>query len=131
MRGSYGIQVTPSDCPNVEYRDNTPDIRQIYAETRLLLMPSSYESWGRCAIEAAASGIPTIAHGTPGLLESLSWAGIFAHRDDLDAWVRAIEWLDESETYAEQSDRVLARSRELDPKRDLDRFEAELLGVIG
>jgi len=131
VRGAYGAQVTPSDCPNVTYLENTPDVRVIYADTRLLLMPSNYESWGRCAIEAAVSGIPVLAAPAPGLVESLAWSGIFIERDDLDSWVRAIEWLDESETYREQSDRVLARSRELDPKRDLDRFEAELLGVIG
>jgi len=130
IRGAYGHQITPGDVPNVEYRLNTPDVREVYRDTRLLLMPSSYESWGRVAIEAAASGIPTIAHPAPGLVESLSWAGIFADREDLAAWERAIRWLDESETYAEQSDRVLERSRELDPKADLDRFEEELLGVI-
>ncbi|MFI1769152.1 glycosyltransferase family 4 protein [Streptomyces sp. NPDC020800] len=58
----------------------------VYSRSRVMLMPSLYESWGRVAVEAFASGIPVIAHPTPGLVESLGEAGIFAYRDDLNAW---------------------------------------------
>lgn len=70
--GSYGDQVPQPrpHLPNVEVMANQPDVRRVYARTRLLLMPSTYESWGRVAVEAAASGIPTIASDTPGLVET-------------------------------------------------------------
>ena len=38
--------------------DHTTDMRSVYAQTRVLLVPSVYESYGRVALEAAASGIP-------------------------------------------------------------------------
>jgi len=56
-------------------------------------MPSEYESWGRVGVEAMASGIPVIAHPTPGLQESLGDAGVFVDRNDIDGWERAIRRL--------------------------------------
>ncbi|WP_262928542.1 glycosyltransferase family 4 protein [Streptomyces sp. CBMA152] len=47
----------------------------VYSRSRVILMPSLYESWGRVAVEAFASGIPVIAHTTPGLVESMGEAG--------------------------------------------------------
>lgn len=90
--GGYGPQVI-EDHPNVTIMQPTVDMREVYSQTRLLLMPSLYESWGRCAIEAAASGIPTIAHPTPGLQEALGAAGTYVDRDDPDAWVGAVQRL--------------------------------------
>jgi len=90
--GGYGQQVI-EEHPNVELMQQTADMREVYTQTRVLLMPSTYESWGRCAVEAAVSGIPTIAHPTPGLSESLSWAGTFVDRADLDVWVDSVALL--------------------------------------
>ncbi|MFE4971343.1 glycosyltransferase [Kitasatospora sp. NPDC056651] len=50
---------------------------RVYARSRVVLMPSSHESWGRVGVEAFASGIPVIAHPTPGLAECLGHAGIY------------------------------------------------------
>ncbi|UQA91872.1 hypothetical protein [Streptomyces halobius] len=44
-------------------------------------------------MEPFASGIPVIAHPTPGLVESLGDARIFAYRDDLNAWIHALRSL--------------------------------------
>lgn len=85
VMGAYGDQIVPV-LPNVEIRQHGTDMRDVYGSTRILLAPSSYESWGRVGVEAMASGIPVIAHPTPGLLESLDFAGNFVHRGDLDGW---------------------------------------------
>jgi hypothetical protein len=66
-------------------------------------MPSSYESWGRVAIEAACSGIPTIAHPTDGLLEALGPAGIFVDRRKTRQWQAELERLDDPDQYAKAS----------------------------
>jgi glycosyltransferase involved in cell wall biosynthesis len=120
--GGYGEQ-QPPDLPNVLVLDHMPGRQMrdaVYARTRLLLMPSDYESWGRVGVEAMCSGIPVVAHPTEGLRESLGPAGIFCDRDDTDAWQAAIERLDNSRSYAAASRRALARSEELDPAADLD-----------
>lgn len=110
--GGYG----PQDCrdmPNVTVSENTDDMRQVYGRTKILLMPSRYESFGRCAIEAAASGIPTIASPTPGLRESLGWAGIFCDPDDFTAWKAALRQLLNDDIWEASSKRSAQRSAEL------------------
>lgn len=74
--GGYETQVI-EDLPNVTILENQEDIREAYKRTKVLLMPSAYESYGRVALEAAASGIPTIASPTLGLREALGEAGTY------------------------------------------------------
>lgn len=121
--GSYDEQITQT-LPNVTYVPNSPDIKQWYAKTRILLMPSKYESWGRTATEAMCSGIPVICTDTPGLKENCEKGGIFIkNRDNVKEWVEAITKLDDKKTYSWASRKAKARSRELDPRKTLDEFE--------
>jgi glycosyltransferase involved in cell wall biosynthesis len=47
--------------PNVTFRRRQSDMRKVYAQTRLLLVPSQWEeSFCRVALEAQASGIPVV-----------------------------------------------------------------------
>lgn len=121
VKGGYGNQTRPRS-PNWTQMPTQRDMRAVWAETRILLMPSAYETWGMVGVEAMCSGIPVIAHPTPGLRESLGDAGIFVDRDDLDAWVAEIERLDDPSEYRAASEAALKRSVELDPTPDLDRF---------
>lgn len=95
VEGIYGEQIAPpnlSDAwcarhPNIEFMKNSPDFRDVLRKTKVLLMPSNYESFGRCAVEAACAGIPSIVHPTLGLLESLG-AEREPTREEMEAgWV--------------------------------------------
>jgi len=108
--------------PNLSYLPNTPDIRSVYSQTGILIIPSEYESWGRVGVEAMASGIPVIAHPTEGLKESLSYAGLYCDREKVEDWVEMIRALDNPDFRREVSDKCLQRSRELDPARGLAEF---------
>lgn len=121
VKGGYGPQVIPDVIPdNVEVVENTPSMRDdVYARTKLLLMPSDYESWGRVGVEAMASGIPVIAHPTEGLTESLGSAGNFLDRDDIPGWCDTIDKLLKPRAWGAASKKAKARSAELDPARDL------------
>lgn len=121
VKGAYGQQILP-DLPNVEVLDHVrgEDMReQVYARTRVLLMPSSYESWGRAGVEALASGIPVVAHPTPGLTESLGDAGIFVDREDIAGYEAVLRKLAQPAEYRLASKRARARSAELDPAVEL------------
>ncbi len=121
VRGGYGTQVIPR-ARNIETVAHVDDMRQVYRRTRILLMPSAKETWGRVGVEAMASGIPVIAHPTAGLLESLSDAGIFVDRADHRAWVEEIQRLQDPDEWERASLKAKARSAELDPTPDLERF---------
>ena len=121
--GSYDEQITQT-LPNVTYVPNSPDIKQWYAQTRILLMPSKYESWGRTATEAMCSGIPVICSDTPGLRENCEKGGIFIkNRDNVKEWVEAITKLDDKKTYSWASRKAKGRSREFETRKTLDEFE--------
>lgn len=127
--GGYGHQEIPDVIPqNVEIIQNTKDItRDVYARTAVLLMPSTYESFGRVAIEAAASRIPCIANPTPGLQEALGEYGLYATgvheyqshlirlRDD-SAYYR------NAQMYAKQRSDHWAAQRDMETSYFLDRM---------
>lgn len=136
VKGAYGEQVLRDDLDNVRLIDNTPDVCTVYSQTRVLLVPSIYESYGRVAVEASASGIPVIANATPGLKEALGVTGIFPARkepllletrselsvDNLEAWADALT--DVLTNWKGYSTR--AKTLTTDPTNDI----ARLLGAI-
>lgn len=121
VKGAYGPQIV-RDLSNVEVRQHGGDMRAVYASTRVLLMPSARESWGRVGVEAMCSGIPVIAHPTEGLRESLGEAGTFVDRHDPDAWEQALRRLLDGRRWRAASRKAKARADELDPAEDIDRW---------
>jgi glycosyltransferase involved in cell wall biosynthesis len=132
VKGAYGEQIVKG-LRNVDVQHHVPGHRMreaAYARTRLLLMPSSYESWGRTAVEAMCSGIPVVAHPTPGLMECLGNAGTFVDRDDLDGWELQIRRLLQPRGWAAASRKAELRAAELNPDEDLRRWVAAVEAVM-
>lgn len=100
--GGHGKQVIRR-APNVTIHPHTPDMREVWSQTRVLLMPSIYESYGLVAQEAGLNGIPTIAHPTPGLRENLGKHGLFAHRETPHEWIQQLRALEDPETFQRAS----------------------------
>lgn len=78
VKGAYGNQVV-INRPNVTIVDHTDNILNIYRKTKLILMPSEIESFGRIAVEAGCSGIPSIVSDTDGLKEAKVGTGLLPH----------------------------------------------------
>jgi glycosyltransferase involved in cell wall biosynthesis len=130
--GGYGEQIVRTDLQNVEIVQHTAGYdmaKQVYSRTKVLLAPSVYESYGRVAVEAMCSGIPVIAHPTPGLKESLGAAGTFAERTDLPAWEAAITRLTSAKAFPKASRAAKARAVELDPSGELEAWCQAMEGV--
>lgn len=122
VRGGYGQQDEREGYANVEFMDTTEDVRgDIWAHSRLVVVPSRYESYGRGAVEACAAGLPVIATATAGLRESLGPAGIFASRGNPAEWLRhASRLLSNPAEWSRASGRSLARAAELDAMRRIE-----------
>ena len=110
--GAHGVQIVRRNLPNVTIMEHTPDMRKVWASTRVLLMPSFVESYGLVAQEAGLNGIPTIAHPTPGLVENLGPGGMFADRDDVTEWRLMLSRLDRPDDYYRASLYALNRADE-------------------
>ena len=133
VKGAYGEQILP-DLPNIEIVEHVDgaDMREkVYGRTKVLLMPSSYESWGRAGVEALASGIPVVAHPTEGLCESLGEAGVFVDRNDVAGYEAVLRKLLTASEYRLASKRARQRSAELDPSTDLAAWCQAVEGLTG
>jgi hypothetical protein len=126
VRPYYGNMTTPLPLGgNIEWVPFSDDIRTILRHTRVLLVPSYYESFGRVAVEAMVNGIPVLyskpAKKSPypgGSIEGMqSWIGdaaIPCDRDRLEEWVAALDTLDDEETYASWSSKSKAHIDSMD-----------------
>lgn len=142
VKGSYGTQYVCTDdrqpvinmdneavtyglgkLPNVTVLENQTDIRSVYSMTRILLMPSEYESWGMTATEAMCSGIPVICTPAFGLKENVGESGIFVERNNINKWILEINKLNGKKEYSEASDKARKRAKELDCKPKLEQLK--------
>jgi len=125
VTGTHGEQLIQESYNNITVHPVTQDMREVWGRTRVLLMPSGYESYGMVAAEACLNGIPVIANPTPGLVECLDYAGLFIPREDVTGYEKALRLLLTDENhYRERSSLAALRGRELEAQsqRELSRF---------
>lgn len=123
VTGSYYEQFYP-EADNFYLHENTPDLTDVYMDTKILLMPSEYESWGMVAREAMHFGIPVICTRTPGLEENCGEAAMYIEdRNNTEAWVKAIRKMMEPKTYKKYSTLALNRVSDDDPTEGFYQIE--------
>lgn len=106
VRGSHGTQTMPNS--HVTLLEPTLDMESIYAQTRILVVPSTYETWSMVASEANARGIPVVASdGIPALKENCGDAAVYVERTDHSGWLEAFKTIEAN--YEEYSKRALTR----------------------
>lgn len=95
--------------PNVRFQARVADMREIYRQTRLLLVPSLWEEgFGMVAIEAQSCRIPVIASARGGLVESVGNGGLLIKDyQNVERWLEAIRGvLGDQNSYASLSERA-------------------------
>lgn len=119
VKGGYGTQTVHPGFPNVEVIESTQDMAgEVWSRTRVLIIPSRYESYGKVVVEAFASGIPVVAANTPGLTESIGNAGTLLPRTQPLAWSRRVRLLAEDDAaWSDASAAALARSDAIEAGR--------------
>ena len=123
IEGGYYDQIKDESVKNIKYMPPQVDMKKIYNKTKLLLMPSEYESWGQVAIEAISSGVPVLSSEAQGLKEALGNATISIDRKNIDAWVKYIKVvMEDSAVYSKLQELSILRAKELDPLPYLERL---------
>jgi glycosyltransferase involved in cell wall biosynthesis len=131
VTGMWGEQVLPSQpLANLEVIEAAADPRDVYGRTRVLLLPSRWESFGRVAVEAGASGIPVVATPNPGTVEVLGDACVYVRRDDVEGWMSAIEGLADPVEYEFWSSRIRHAVERFGGNEQLEQFLHALAAVV-
>lgn len=130
VEGGYGRQRFPQGR-NVEIVRSTADMRRdVYARTRVVVIPSKWETWGMVGPEAMCSGIPVVAAPTPGLRESLGDAGVFVETTNFSGWLHEVRRLLDPSEWQEASRKALCRAEELAGQDDTRKFVEALEGLL-
>jgi glycosyltransferase involved in cell wall biosynthesis len=76
--GIADLEERASKLPNVELHPRVPphEVIKYLEQTRILLVPSRYETYGMSAIEAAGYGIPCVHVDTPHVREGIGEAAV-------------------------------------------------------
>tara|TARA_R100001163_G_C5068494_1_gene208938 strand:- start:4625 stop:7705 length:3081 start_codon:yes stop_codon:yes gene_type:complete len=72
---------------NVEVRPFTKMPEEIYAISKVMIVPSHYEAFGMVTIEASVSGVPVVATALPGIREATcNMSNYVDSFDDVEMW---------------------------------------------
>jgi glycosyltransferase involved in cell wall biosynthesis len=118
--------------PNVTLRERTIDMREVYRDARILLVPSQWEAetWGRVVSEGHFSGIPAVASDRGGLPEAVGEGGvIIGAGEPAERWACALRRLwNDADYYDEKARAALAYSQR--PELDIRGQAALLIAVL-
>ena len=125
---------------NIYQMANTPDPRDFYKVSRVVLMPSLWqEALGRVAAEAMMNGIPVLGSNRGGLPEVLAEAGFIMNvpakytpeSREVPTVAEVLPWIekiirlyDDPAFYEAESRRALGAAQAWRPERLLPRWEA-------
>ncbi|NJO33820.1 MAG: glycosyltransferase family 4 protein, partial [Rhodospirillales bacterium] len=88
-----------SELPNVRQYSKMSEMRDVYAQTRMLLVPSKWpESWARVIGEAQSSGIPVLVSDRGSSPLQVGQGGVVLPYGNIELWCKTIErlWRDQS-----------------------------------
>jgi glycosyltransferase involved in cell wall biosynthesis len=118
-----------SPLGNVRLQSSTADMRGIYRQTWLQLVPSELETFGRVVVEAQMSGIPVLSSDAGALPWVVGSGGVvFSGQQTVGDWVSCIEGLRDATRYDALSRKAAANATRDDfqPEQVVERFEAVL-----
>lgn len=130
---------------NVRFAPHDPDVRRIWARTRVLLVPSVMpEAFGMVVQEAHLLGIPVIASRLAGLPEAANGAGTLLDpparcvadwtdvptRAEVRPWLAALAALDDRAAVVRARRRAIAAARRFEPDRILDAVATRLHTLV-
>jgi glycosyltransferase involved in cell wall biosynthesis len=118
------------DLPNVEYAGYIDDIRTVYADSRAVLMPSTWaEPYGMIAVEAGINGLPVFCSGRGGLGEAVGDSRFIVESNLPEDYISKLNTLDSS--YEKFSRAALENAESRTAERQYERFSAIASTKVG
>lgn len=115
------------ELENVEHLGYVEDMKEVYSQTKMVLMPSKWEEpFGRIPIEAGASGIPTIATQKGGLPESVGNSELLVDEDP-NSFVDKIQEV--GENYEKFAEKARENTEKKSQEKQLEKFEEIMSNV--
>ena len=122
--GISNLEERASKLPNVELhpRVDPKDVYKYFEQTRILLVPSMYETYGMSAIEAAGYGIPCVHVDTPHVREGIGDAAVLVSPLSVSETANGIDLIESN--YKSYSDKARAKAEWLQDRQaiELQRF---------
>lgn len=124
------------DLPNVVKHEHVKDMKEIFSKTAIVLMPSTYESYGRVAVEAACSGIPSVVSSTPGLVEAMGDGASYVSPVEagdystIEDWEKALRYVLNDYNFCSTMAKKRATELSSSSFNALKTLEKNLLGLV-
>jgi hypothetical protein len=118
--GLPNLEERAAKLSNVELhpRVDPKDVYKYLEQTRVLIVPSRYETYGMSAIEAAGYGIPSVHVDTPHVREGIGDAAVLVPGLDAERTANGIELIEKD--YERYSLNSRARAEFLTARQDLE-----------
>lgn len=115
--GLKNLEELADQLPNVELvpRVSPDNVYKYLEQTRILLVPSKYETYGMSAIEAAGYGIPSIHVDTPDVREGIGEAAYLIKPLSLEGATKGIQEIEAN--YHLYSDRARDRAKYIEDRQ--------------
>lgn len=130
--GSPDFEETAASLDNVEVWDRLHPSRmsELWAETRVLLVPSRYETYGLSAIEAAWHGIPSVHVNTTHVREGIGTAARLIYSQTLEELEDAVTEVEGD--YTRWAAIAHSRAHELRQReiKELNRFAGNVANLM-
>lgn len=122
--GLKDIEQRVAELPNVELlpRVAPEEVYKYFEQTRILLVPSRYETYGMSAIEAAGYGIPTVHVDTPHVREGIGDGAVLVPPLDVRATARGIAIIEKRYSQYSQAARQQAEWLHARQESELKQF---------
>lgn len=118
--GLPDLEEVAARLPNVELHPRVApeEVHRYLKQTRILLVPSRYETYGMSAIEAAGYGIPCVHVDTPHVREGIGEGAILVPPLNIPATAKGIELIEKDYAYYSALARI--RAEYLLARQDLE-----------
>jgi hypothetical protein len=129
--GIPDLEERAAKLPNVELhpRVEPKDVYKYFEQTRILLVPSVYETYGMSAIEAAGYGIPSIHVDTPHVREGIGTAAVLIRPLSVEDAAKGIDMIEKD--YDTYSGAVRERAEWIQDRqnKEIEEFKKFIYGI--